>query len=99
VIAAGEILQGVDRLPMGLKREALQDQVQTVLPTVSCEPVPVSAAAIYARIKTQRQGVSRSMDANDLWIAATAVSLGAILVSCDPDFTDVPGLQVEDWTK
>jgi len=98
VIAAGEILQGVERLPMGRKREALQEQVQTVLSTVSCEPVPVSAGAIYARIKTQRQGVGRPMDANDLWLAATALSLGAILVSRDPDFIDVLGLQVEDWT-
>jgi predicted nucleic acid-binding protein len=35
---------------------------------------------------------------NDLWIAATALSLGAVLVSNDQAFSHVPGLTVEDWT-
>ncbi len=38
------------------------------------------------------------MDENDLWIAACAFSLGAVLVSRDNDFRNIPDLVIEDWT-
>jgi predicted nucleic acid-binding protein len=34
------------------------------------------------------------MDENDLWVAATALALGATLVSRDRDFEGVDGLRV-----
>jgi tRNA(fMet)-specific endonuclease VapC len=66
---------------------------------VPCEPIPETAADHYARIKreTERKGVR--LDENDLWIAATALSLGAVLVTTDSDFQRVSGLRVEDWTQ
>ena len=38
---------------------------------------------------------------NDLWIAATARALDAILVTADSDFQRITGfgLQLEDWTN
>jgi predicted nucleic acid-binding protein len=39
-----------------------------------------------------------TLDENDLWIAATARALGAVLVSRDADFARVDGLSTEDWT-
>lgn len=38
------------------------------------------------------------MDENDLWIAATALVLGAVLVTRDSDFRNITGLSVENWT-
>jgi predicted nucleic acid-binding protein len=35
---------------------------------------------------------------NDLWIAATSIDLGAVLVTRDADFSRVAGLVIEDWT-
>ncbi|HUE24770.1 MAG TPA: PIN domain-containing protein [Bryobacteraceae bacterium] len=35
-----------------------------------------------------------ALDENDLWIAATAISLGATLVSRDRDFEGIEGLRV-----
>ena len=40
----------------------------------------------------------RGVGENDLWIAATALSLGAVLVSRDADVRGIPGLTVEDWS-
>jgi predicted nucleic acid-binding protein len=37
-------------------------------------------------------------DTHDLWIAATALALGAVLISRDNDFQQIDGLTVEDWT-
>ena len=50
-----------------------------------------------SRRVTQNKGLS--LDENDLWIAATAMSLGATLVSRDTDFHRVDGLDLTDWTK
>ena len=51
-----------------------------------CEPIPALAGDVYATIKLTQQQRALSLDENDLWIAATALSLGATLVSRDKDF-------------
>ena len=38
------------------------------------------------------------MDESDLWIAATAIAIGAIVVTRDQDFRPIGGLMIEDWT-
>src|SRR5437867_183989 len=66
---------------------------------VPCLPIPEEAADRYAEVKrdAERRGVA--LDENDLWIAATALSAGASVVTADQDFSSVRGLQVEDWTR
>jgi len=49
-------------------------------------------------VKTDVQRLGFNMDENDLWIAASTMSLGATLVSRDSDFGRIPGLIVEDWS-
>ena len=39
------------------------------------------------------------LDENDLWIAATARALEAVVVTTDSDFQRVSGLQTADWTQ
>jgi predicted nucleic acid-binding protein len=38
------------------------------------------------------------LDENDLWIAATALALDAVLITRDGDFQQIEGLSVNDWT-
>jgi tRNA(fMet)-specific endonuclease VapC len=63
-----------------------------------CEPVPEAAGNHYARVKRTRQRKGLTLDENDLWIAATALALGAVLISRDSDLQQIDGLTVEDWT-
>ena len=98
-IVAGEIRFGIERLAHGKNQQGLQARADWVLTRVDCEAVPPPAAEQYARIKVHRQRTGKSLDENDLWIAATAVALGATLVSRDTDFHGVPGLVIEDWTR
>ena len=94
----GEILFGIARLPLGRRREELYSKAIRVFGILPCEPVPCDAANHYAEIKTELQRLGRDLEDNDLWIAATALSLDSVLVTRDSDFRRIRGLTVEDWT-
>lgn len=98
-IALGEILHGIRRLPVSRRRMALETKSAGVLKDCRCEPVPATAAEHYASIKSELQRVGLPLDENDLWIAATALALGASIVTRDRHFQRVPGLTVEDWSS
>jgi tRNA(fMet)-specific endonuclease VapC len=86
-------------MPAGARRRNLEAEVAKALAAVEKEVVPHGAAARYAVVKATcvRSGVALSE--NDLWIAASAMVLGATLVTRDRDFTRVAGLTIEDWTQ
>jgi predicted nucleic acid-binding protein len=97
-IVKGEILYGIERLPQGKRRQELSAKAVKLFTTIPCEPVPETAGDYYATIKVARQQKGLTLDENDLWIAATARSLSAVLISRDSDFQQIEGLIVNDWT-
>ena len=96
-VTRGEILYGLERLPEGKRRRRLEAEATHVLAQFPCVPVPVSAGDHYARIKREAEEAGTPLADNDLWLAATAMALGAALVSSDADLQRVGGLAVEDW--
>ena len=97
-IVRGEILFGIARLAEGRRRQELSELAAEVFAQIPCESVPESAGDAYSQIKRARQRRGLVLDENDLWVAATAKTLGAVLVSSDGDFAQIDGLTVEDWT-
>jgi len=97
-VVRGEIRYGIERLPQGKRRQELDAKAASLFAVIPCEPVPEAAGDHYATVKLNRQRKGLTMDENDLWIAATALALGAVLVSRDSDFQQIGGLTVEDWT-
>jgi predicted nucleic acid-binding protein len=93
-IVRGEILFGISRLPEGKRRVELEQVGHQFLAVFQCEPVPQRAGDFYAAIKLARSSRGLALDENDLWIAATALSLGATLVTRDQDFAGIEGLTV-----
>ena len=96
----GEILFGVELLPVGQRRQSLENQVNNLFSELICDPIPEQVGDFYAKIKRAAQKQGKSLDECDLWIAATALALEAILVTSDSDFHRVQGLlglQLEDW--
>jgi tRNA(fMet)-specific endonuclease VapC len=96
-VVRGEILYGVHRLADGNRREQLQRQAGPLFATLPCEQISEAAADRYAEVKVAREHAGLALDENDLWIAATALALGAVLVTRDGDFQRIDGLTVENW--
>jgi predicted nucleic acid-binding protein len=97
-IVRGEICHGIGRLPPGRRRQELEAQAASYFGLLTCEPVPEAAGDEYATLKLECQRNGLALNENDLWIAATALALGAVLVSRDGDFRRISALTVEDWT-
>jgi predicted nucleic acid-binding protein len=98
VTVLGEIRYGLERLPAGKRRDALEIKAQRVFAALPCTVVTEEAANTYARVRRAVEAEGLALDDNDLWIAATALTLPAVLVSRDSDFARVPNLEVQDWT-
>ncbi len=97
-VIRGEIRYGIERLPNSKRRRDLDAKAARLFAVIPCEPVLEAAGDYYASVKLSRQQKGLTLDENDLWIAATALALGAMLVSLDSDFQQITGLTVEDWT-
>jgi tRNA(fMet)-specific endonuclease VapC len=98
-IVRGEVCYGLQRMPRGRKRQEFEAKAFNLLATLPCEPIPERAADHYGRLKREAEKSGSRMDENDLWIAATALALDAVLVTRDKHFRRVRGLIVEDWTR
>ncbi len=98
VVAIGEIRYGLDRLPAGKKRTDLESRAGAILAAISIEPITADIAETYGRLKAAMEIQGVIVDDNDLWIAATAIANGHLIVTRDQVFTQVPGLIVENWT-
>lgn len=94
----GEIRYGIERLPPGQRRTDIEKKAARMMAALPSQPISDAIADHYAIIKSTAQSKGLSLDENDLWIAATALSLGATLVTRDSDFLRVDRLIVTDWT-
>ena len=74
-------------------------QATKLFASLPCEAIPEETGDHYARLKREAEKQGTPLDENDLWIAATAMALDAILVTADSDFQRIVGLRLEDWTK
>ena len=93
-IARGEILFGLERLVEGKRRSELEVKAKRIFAALACDPIPSGAGDQYARVKVAQQRRGLSLDENDLWMAATALSMGVVLVTRDSDFRGVAGLSI-----
>src|SRR5438128_2488090 len=75
-IARGEVRYGLERLPAGKRRTNLENKASAVFATLAIEPITTAAADIYGGIRRSLELKGHTVSDNDLWIAATALSLG-----------------------
>jgi tRNA(fMet)-specific endonuclease VapC len=64
------------------------------------QPFHREAACFYGRIRADLEAKGQIIGANDLLIAATAMAENGILVTHNTrEFSRIPGLVLEDWTR
>ena len=91
-VVAGEFLDGA----WMVSRERAE-QAMRLLRTRRVCGIDLETASIYGRLVARLRGERklRGRSQNDLWIAATAISAGATLLSRNPDdFSGIEGLEV-----
>lgn len=95
VVVAGEVLFGAERV--GSAR--IRMRFEKLLQFVEVLPLEPSVGERYAVVRADLERRGTPIGANDLFIAAHAMALGATLVTDDGDFARVEGLAVENWLR
>ena len=94
IIVAAELRFGaIKRGSVGLT-----EQVEAVLGAINILPLQPPVDQYYGQIRVELEAQGLIIGSNDLFIAAHAMSLSAILVTGNVDeFARVHGLMVENW--
>ncbi|RUM23384.1 type II toxin-antitoxin system VapC family toxin [Rhizobium vallis] len=73
-------------------------QIEAILGSVPVLPLDAPADAAYGDIRAELEAAGKPIGPNDLFIAAHASALGAVLVTANMgEFTRIRALQVENW--
>lgn len=96
VIVAGEVEFGLE-----LKRsEKLRRNMAAILRTIKVMPLEEAVCRHYGWLRADLKGKGTPIGPNDLWIAAHALALDAVLVTANEgEFSRVPGLKIENWLR
>lgn len=98
VVTDGEIRYGLQRMPAGRRRRALEQAFERLLSALGpLLDVTREVSETYALIEADLELHGISLPENDLWIAAIALSRTTILVADDRHFDDIPSLRTENW--
>lgn len=76
------------------------DRLTELTTRLTLAPIDRSTIRHYARIRSLLEKQGRGIGANDTWIAAHALGLGAIVVTDNAgEFSRVPDLPIENWLR
>lgn len=94
VVVIGELLYGALHSANAI---ANLERVTTFATAITTLPADESTAAVYGRIKQVLRARGRPLPDNDLWIAATTIQHGLVLLNRDAHFAEIDELDGEGW--
>lgn len=97
VVTQGEMLYGAHHAPEARRSRLLKAIRRMLISVADVLPVTRTVAERYGQVKAQLAAQGTPIPANDIWIAATAMEAGIILVTDDAHFEHVPELRLENW--
>ncbi|MEX0852031.1 MAG: type II toxin-antitoxin system VapC family toxin [Bauldia sp.] len=95
IIVAAELRYGA--VKRGSSR--LMQSLEAVISGIDVVPFEAPADEVYAELRAKLESGGTPLAANDLFIAAHALTLGCVLVTDDRTFEQVPRLSVENWLR
>ena len=96
VVVAGEVEFGLELK----KSERLRQNMQAILQSIKVMPIEAAVGRHYGSLRSYLKSKGTPIGPNDLWIAAHALALDAVLVTANEDeFSRVPGLKIENWLR
>jgi tRNA(fMet)-specific endonuclease VapC len=96
-VTYAELCFGIENSPAAV-RGARWEQLAAFTRLLLIEPLEEEVARHYGRLRASLRRQGLPIGNNDLFIAAHALSLGAVLVTNNErEFSRVPDLTVEDW--
>ena len=92
-IVLGELLAG---FRLGNQFERNRAILASFMACSNVEPLPVTteSADYYGRLFLELRKKGKPIPVNDLWIVAQTMECGAVLITFDRHFQDIPGLRV-----
>lgn len=97
VITIGEVRFGLELNPVHVRTS---QRIEAMLRVLRALPLPTAAASHYANLRTRLQRKGTPIGANDLWLAAHALSEDLTLVTANErEFQRVPKLRIENWLR
>lgn len=94
-VVLGELELGVEK---SAYREKNAARLAALVEQIELVPLDGEVSRQYGRIRAQLESGGTPIGANDYWIAAQALALGAVVVTDNQsEFTRVPGLITENW--
>lgn len=95
-VTEAELLFGLAKRPLA---STLHVVIREFLLRVDRLAWDSAAAEVYGHLRSALERKGRPLGALDMLIAAHALAAGAILVTADRSFSQVPRLKLADWTK
>lgn len=100
VVNVGELLLGVYLLSRGRRQRELLSAYHQVIERVEAVlPITRVVADKFAETGAKLRKKGKPIPVNDVWVAAVALSRGAVLVTNDEHFNYVENLEVQNWTR
>ena len=93
IIVQCELVYGLTKRPSKRLQQAYEFQIGGLVVL----PLDTHVSTYYAQLRAELERLGQSIGPNDTFIAAHALTIGAVLVTADSDFDKVPGLKVENW--
>jgi len=96
-VVLGELETGVEK---SSRPEHNRERLFRVVDQIEIALIDAAVSHAYARIRSDLEHKGTPIGANDLWIAAQALSIGATLVTDNVrEFDRVQGLRLENWVQ
>lgn len=91
VVTAAELLHGVHRAT-GRRAQRRSAYVEGLMAEFPLIPIDMPVARAFARASAELARAGAKLDANDMWIGATAIAHGLKILALDGDFDRIPGV-------